>query len=138
MHWSDIDFHPTSRTLRQFAALATLFLLGIAGWQQVAHGRQTLALAMAAGAVAAVVLGLIRPMALRWLFVGLTLATFPIGWLMSWLLLVALYYLVFAPIAVCFRLVGRDALTRRYVSSVASYWIDKRPVTEVRRYFRQY
>ena len=138
MHWSDINFDPAVRTLRQFAALATLFLLAIAGWQNFAHHRETLALALTGAALAVGMLGLLRPASLRWVFVGLTVATFPIGWLMSWVLFGGLYYLVFTPIALGFRLARRDALQARYNSGVESYWSKKPPVDDVRRYFRQF
>jgi hypothetical protein len=138
MHWSDINFCPTARTLRQFAALATLFLLAIAGWQKFAHGRETTAIALSGLALAAATIGLLRPTALRWPFVGLTVATFPIGWLMSWVLFGGLFYLVFTPIAICFRLIDRDALERRYNPTADSYWSAKPRVEDVRRYFRQF
>ncbi len=138
MQWSDVNFDPTTKTLRQFAVLATLFLVAIAGWQGFAHGRAMLGLALSAAGVAVGVSGALRPTSVRWLFVGMTVATFPIGWLMSWVLFGALYYLVFTPIALFFRLVGRDALERRYNSTVDSYWSKKPPVDDVRRYFRQF
>lgn len=138
MRWSDINFQPTTTTLRQFAALGVLFLLAIGGWQWWAHDRRAIAMMLASLALAVGAAGLARPVLLRWVFVGLTVATFPIGWLMSWILLGSLYYLVFAPIAICFRLVGRDALERRYNRSLDSYWSVKPRLADVRRYFRQY
>lgn len=138
MQWSDVNFRPATATLRQFAALAVLFLLGIGGWQYVAHGRHLLAVALVASALAVAALGVARPQAIRWLFVGLTLATFPLGWLMSWLLMGGIYYLMFTPISIYFRLTGRDALRRRYDDSAESYWTEKPRVTDVRRYFRQF
>jgi hypothetical protein len=138
MHWSDINFNPTVRTLRQFAALATLFLLAIAGWQRFAHGRETLALVLSGSALAVATIGLWRPATLRRLFLGLTVATFPVGWLMSWVLFGGLFYLIFTPIALGFRLAGRDALERRYNPHVDTYWSEKPRVDDVRRYFRQF
>jgi hypothetical protein len=138
MHWSDIDFRPSKTALRQFAALATLFLLGIAGWQYFMHGRHLLSFALAAVGAIMAALGLVWPAGLRWLFVALTLATFPLGWLMSWLLMGSIYYLLFTPLAIYFRLIGRDALARCYDATVESYWIDKPQTTELRRYFRQF
>ncbi|MGH7138923.1 MAG: hypothetical protein ACREHD_24525 [Pirellulales bacterium] len=149
MHWSDINFRPTTKTLRQFAALATLFLLAIGGWQHWAHGRQTTGIILAAAALVIGALGVARPAALGWLFVGLTMATFPIGWLLSWVLLGGLYYFVFTPLAVCFRIAGRDALDRTYndenkrgtsedAYATRSYWSEKPRASDVRRYFRQY
>ncbi|HVX13613.1 MAG TPA: SxtJ family membrane protein [Pirellulales bacterium] len=138
MQWSDVNFHPTTKTLRQFAVLAMLFLLAIAGWQTFAHGRATLGMVLSVAALVIGTLGALSPASVRWLFVGMTLATFPIGWLMSWVLFGALYYLVFTPIALVFRLAGRDVLERRYNPTVDSYWSEKRPVDDVRRYFRQF
>lgn len=138
MFWSDVNFHPGVKTLRQFAALAALFLLAAGGRQLAVHSRPTLALVFAALAVVIGVVAITAPSALRWLFVGLTLAAFPIGWLMSWIVLGGLYYLLFTPIAVWFRLTGRDALDRRYSELADSYWVEKPPVRQMRRYFRQY
>ncbi|HET6880648.1 MAG TPA: SxtJ family membrane protein [Pirellulales bacterium] len=135
---NDINFHPSTRTLRQFAALLALFLLAISRWQYAIHGRPMAALALASAAILAGALGIVAPAALRWLFVGLTLATYPIGWLMSWLLLGALYYLVFTPIALGFRLARRDPLERDYNEAVETYWTEKPSVNDVRRYFRQF
>lgn len=138
MQWSDINFRPTTTTLRQFAALAALFGLGIGGWQYFAHERTRLAIVLVTLALVVAALGLARPQSLRWLFIGLTLATFPLGWLMSWLLLGSIYYLMFTPISIYFRLTGRDALLRRYDASIETYWIEKPRVSKVRRYFRQF
>ena len=43
MQWSDIPFHPTRTTLRQFAGLWILFFGGLAAWQGLARGHTTLA-----------------------------------------------------------------------------------------------
>jgi hypothetical protein len=138
MNFSEVNFHPHTKTLRQFAALAALFLLSMSRWQYAVHDRHTLALVLAASAIVVGALGVLSPASLRWVFVALMLATFPIGWLMSWVLLGGLYYLVFTPIAVWFRLIGRDALDRRYNESTGSYWTEKPKVSDVRRYFRQF
>ena len=38
MQWSDIPFHPTAKTLRQFAGLWLVFFGGIALWQALVRG----------------------------------------------------------------------------------------------------
>ncbi|HVA49737.1 MAG TPA: hypothetical protein VNH11_25445 [Pirellulales bacterium] len=138
MHWSDINFHPTVKTLRQFAGLWIMCLSSLAAWQWFARSRTGAAAVLVALAATVGALGLARPTAIRWLFVGLTLATFPIGWLVSWLLFGGLYYGVFTPLALCFRLIGRDALSRRLDADAESYWTEKPPAPDVRRYFRQF
>ena len=43
MQWSDIQFHPPLKTLRQFAGLCLVFFGGLAAWQGIVSGRGTLA-----------------------------------------------------------------------------------------------
>lgn len=138
MQWSDINFRPQSKTLRQFAVLWTLFLLGAAAWQWFLHGRATLATVLLVAGLAFGVTGIVRPASIRWLFVALSVATFPIGWLVSWLLFAALFFVVFTPLALFFRLIGRDPLDRRFDKKLRSYWAEKPPAPDARRYFRQY
>lgn len=138
MQWSEIHFRPTTKTLRQFAVLWIVCLSGVALWQWSAHGRTIVAVGLLIAGLCGGALGAARPASIRWLFVGLTVATFPIGWLMSWLLFAALFYLVFTPLALFFRVIGRDPLGRRFDKKAGSYWIEKPPAADVRRYFRQY
>ena len=43
MQWSDIQFHPPIKTLRQFAGLWLVFFGGLAIWQGTVSGHSTLA-----------------------------------------------------------------------------------------------
>ena len=65
------------------------------------------------------------------------IAAFPIGWTISRLMLAALFYLVFTPMALVFRLMGRDALHLRRGTRIAL----ERPSRRRRssdQYFRQF
>src|SRR5690349_1488987 len=107
MRWSDIPFSPTERTLRQFAGLWILFFAGLACWQ--AFVRSNLFFAAAAGALAVSIgpVGLVRPRLIRPIFVGWMVVAFPIGWVMSRVLLGIVFYGIFTPLALFFRLCGR-------------------------------
>jgi hypothetical protein len=63
---------------------------------------------------------------------------FPIGWTVSRLVLAAVFYGLFTPIGLVFRLMGRDPLARRPPHDVVSYWTEKPDRADVRRYFRQF
>ena len=52
-------------------------------------------------------------------------------------ILAALYYVVFTPIALVFRLMRRDALRRRR-STAASYWTPKPQPDDPTQYFKQF
>jgi hypothetical protein len=63
---------------------------------------------------------------------------YPIGWLISHVLVGAVYYLVLTPIGLVMRLFGRDVLARRRAERASSYW---RPLGEPdspQRYFQQF
>lgn len=138
MHWSDLNFHPPRRTLRQFAGLWIVFLAGLAAWQGLARDRPTVGLVLLTLALTIGPLGLIWPGFIRPIFVGMSVATFPIGWVMSKVLMAAVFYLVFTPVALFFRLIGRDPLERRLDPNRASYWTPKPQPSGPRSYFHQF
>jgi len=134
----EIDRHPSPRTLRQFAALF-LAAFGIAGFLVLRRTEQ-LEAALALWAVASLVgaVGLIRPRAIRLVWVGMLYAAFPIGWLVSHLLLAVVLYLVFTPIGLLRRLFGGDPLERAFDRRAPSYWTPRRQADRMDRYFRQF
>ena len=56
---------------------------------------------------------------------------------MTWLLLVPCFYLFFTTARVFLTLSGKDPLTRRWDRNAASYWADRKPVTDDRHFTRQ-
>ncbi|MCX6875876.1 MAG: SxtJ family membrane protein [Verrucomicrobia bacterium] len=138
MKWSDIPFNPSRTVLRQFAALWLVCFLALGASQYFVRDRPLLGLALAALAVLLGLPGLLRPVLLRRVFVGWMVVAFPIGWVVSWLLLLALYFLVLTPVAVCLRLRGRDLLGRHPAPERTGFWEPKQSPLDLRRYFRQY
>jgi len=137
MQWSDINRAPSSRTLRRFSGLGLLIFGGLACWHYFRLGHDTSAVVFAALAVALGPLGLAFPQALKWVYVGWMVAAFPIGWVVSRLILSTLFFGIFTPVAFVFRLVGRDALQRYRRPQQDSCWIPKATATDPRSYFRQ-
>jgi hypothetical protein len=66
------------------------------------------------------------------------IVTWPIGWLISHLMLGAIYFGVFTPVAIVFRLIGRDPLARRFDRQASSYWEAYQPNRGLARYLRQF
>jgi hypothetical protein len=137
MQWSDISFRPAPRTLRQFAGLWLLFFLGWAGWMWWGRGNGTVALVFLAVALLVGPAGLLAPRLVRPIFVGWMCIAFPIGWVVSHLLLACVFYGLFAPLGLFFRLIGRDALALRPRTGQNTYWLPKPMPSDVRRYYRQ-
>lgn len=138
MRWSDIPFRPRPRVLRQFAGLWLAFFGGLALWQGVVRGRPGTAVALGACAVTVATLGLIRPQAVRPIFVTWMVLAFPIGLLVSNVLLALVFYGVVLPTGLALRLTGRDALGLRPPLDRETYWVPRPMPTDVRRYFRQF
>jgi hypothetical protein len=130
-----VNWNPSPRTLRQFAAAATVLLTV---WALSAHarGRSDVGVAvligLAAGAAAA---GAVRPRALRVPFVLLSLAAYPIGSLISQLTLLVLFYGVITPLGLVARALGRDWLgTARRAEG---YWRARSRPRDPASYLRQ-
>ena len=138
MTWSDIPFKPTTKALRQFAAAWLVFFLAFGAHQYLARRHSCVGLALMGIAVVIGLLGLIKPSAVRWLFVSWMVVAFPIGWMISLLMVLLMYYGILTPVAVFFRMRGRDLLKRKRMPDGTSYWVPKETPQDVRSYFRQY
>jgi hypothetical protein len=138
MKWSDIPKNPPPRTLRQFAAAWLVFLLAFGAHQHLARAHHGLALAAVIAAVGLGGLGLFKPAAVRWLFIGCLVVTFPIGWMVSQVMLLLMFYGIITPVAAFFRLRGRDLLALKPRPDRATWWVPKPTPQNVRSYFRQY
>jgi hypothetical protein len=127
----------TGRLLRQFAALWLAAFGGLAIWNALVVERPGLAITFAVVAVSVGITGLIRPFAVRMIFLAAMAATMPIGRVVSFVLLAVLYYLVFTPIGLVFRVKGRDALARRRDDRRLTHWVEREQASDPRRYLHQ-
>lgn len=136
MQWSDVTARPSPKTLRQFSGLCLVLFTGLAAWRGWHGLADTRTETLAAAGLLIGALGLARPAAVRWIYAGWMFVAFPIGWTVSRLMVAALFFLVFTPVALVFRLIGRDALGlgRR---KTASYWTAKSRPEGFLDYFRQ-
>lgn len=138
-----IDFKPPPRVLAQFAYFAVLGLPLLAGLilrmaGAFAWGHPVL-LGVLAFAVLQLVLFLVGvQIVTRGTFVALTLVAIPIGFVLSHVLLALIYYLLFTPVGLFFRLVGRDMLGKKLEPQRASYWHDRGPPKPASSYFKLY
>ena len=132
----DINWRPTDRQLRQFG-LICIAGLPVLGWVFSSHHPTITAAAAVAGAVCGL-LGWLKPQLLKPLFIGLTVVTFPIGLLVSELIVGLMFVFLFTPVALAFKLMGRDALQRRFDRQRKTYWEPHPASVPAHRYFQQY
>jgi hypothetical protein len=138
MRWSDIPFDPSRKTLRQFAGLWLVVFGGLALQQALVRHNPTLGLSIGALALVVGLAGLTRPEWVRLIYVGWMVLAFPIGWTISQAVLLLIYFGLFVPIGLVFRLIGRDPLRRARRVGVESYWAPKPAPAGVTSYFKQF
>ena len=143
----ELDFHPDDRTLRQFGwiALGGFGFIAAIAWFEVlifsfGLGAARPWVAGIAGGLAllAALFSLVYPRANRPLYVGLAVLTFPIGFVLSYVIMGTLFYLLIAPVSAVLRLVGHDPLRRRYDPEAPSYWTACRQTRDKASYFKQF
>ena len=143
----ELNLDPDRKTLRQFGVIAFVgfgLLAVLAYYEKLifAFGLGTARLTvvgilMGIGTLA-LLFSLVLPKANRWLYVALSILAFPIGLVLSYVIMGTLYFLIIGPIAISFRLFGRDSMRRRYDEDAASYWTKASPPRDKESYFHQY
>jgi hypothetical protein len=133
-----LNLNPSDKTLREFAEFGTFIMGLVAAPWMLYRGHTTAAIVLWAAAVILRVLAFVSPRWVKWPFIALSLVTWPIGFVVSHLALAIIYYLVFTPVALVFRLIGRDALGRKFDPQATSYWEAYNPDRGRERYLRQF
>lgn len=134
----EINRNPSRRDLAWFGVVLLLFFIVMGGVlgralasDAVRHGL------WAVGGVLALVYYAV-PIWRRPMFVGWMYAAYPVGLVVSHVLLGLVYFGVVTPIGLLMRAVGHDPMTRRFDRSAATYWVEREQVSDVKRYFRQF
>lgn len=134
----EINWRPSRRELRWFSALQLAFFLVVAYLLANRAGATTAAGAVAAISSLVAIVGLIAPRLVFPLYLVWMTAAFPIGWVMSHVLMAAVYYLVLTPIGLALRLAGKDLLEKKIDRGAKTYWKERDPAPRAERYFKQY
>ena len=134
-----INTDPTRKQLNQFGFvwLGFLTLFGVIAFFKL--DAPTLAKVLWVLAVVVPVVGWLVPGFMRLVFVGMSYLAWPIGFVVSHVVLALVYYLVFVPIGLLMRVFGYDPMKRGFDPGAATYWIARDPKSsEPKRYFRQF
>jgi hypothetical protein len=138
MTWSDVTRPPKPSVVRQFGGVC-LVVFGVLGlYLALKQGRTTLGYSLVGFGAVSAVLGAVAPNLFRWVFTAFMLAAFPIGFVVSQVMLAFLFFVVFLAVGVFLRLRGWDAMVRKRQPAGASYWQDKATPADPKRYLRQY
>lgn len=142
-----LELNPTAKQLRMFGFIALVafgWLGAVIYWKGtffgITVGEATRGVALTLWGMGALtgVFSVVYPRANRPLFVALTFITYPIGYVVSHIIMALLFYGVITPVAVLFRLLGRDPLTLRNSPDAESYWETHVQRKDKKSYFRQF
>ena len=84
------------------------------------------------------ILGSLAPVVVKPLFYAWMTMALALGFVMTRVLLTIFFFLVLTPVALIFRLIGRDALHRKLDRDAPSYWIKKQYLIEDRSRFEKF
>lgn len=134
-----LDMNPSEGKLRQFGQIAPIMLLLIACLLRWRFGLPMSGLSvMCIIGILIFILSKLSPKLVKPVYLTLILISFPIGWVISHLIMLLFFFGIITPLALVFRLLGRDALHRRWDPKCESYWTDHPRNDSVERYFKQF
>lgn len=133
-----INHDPSRKDLNVFGAIWLVFFSVVAFliWRRT--GNHTVAALVFGVAVAVPLVGWILPRFMRCVYLGMTYASFPIGFTISFLLMVVIYYGIVFPLGLMMKICRYDPMTRKLDEAAPSYWIEHKQQKEVKTYFRQF
>jgi len=135
----EINRNPTRKELNQFGFIWLGFLTFFGAIARFKLDAPTVALVLWIAAVVVPVIGWVIPAFMRAVFLGMSYLAWPIGFVVSHVILALVYYLVFTPIGLAMRIFRYDPMNRGFDDAAASYWVKRDPVaSEAKRYFRQF
>ena len=135
----EIDWNPKSKQLQNFGkiALAASVIISLLLYLLKGVAIQWLLIICAFGLITFIISKISLKLT-KMIYLGMILLTMPIGWVVSFILMAAVYFLMLAPLGLIFRLIGRDPLYRRFDPTAESYWMSRRPPKGLEQYFHQF
>ena len=130
----EVNWNPTDRQLRQFSAIC-FFAAPFVGWMWGASGTVVSLLGLV-GLVLAI-LGMMRPRSVKPVFLALVIAATPFGIVMGEVAMLLIFFCVFLPIGLIFRMLRRDVLELKIQRQAVTYWRRKKQPNSVANYYRQ-
>jgi len=134
-----INWKPTQKELRSFGWISLVMLTIIA---LLLHWLKGLSwpyvLWISAAGLLICILSLISTKLVKPVFIALQVITYPIGVVISFIIMAIFYYLVLTPVGLVFKLIGKDSLNRNFNKQAATYWVRYNPPDSPKRYFNQF
>lgn len=130
-----INSNSADKELRSFAFILSCvlgFLGGLVLWRKGEMGYLLWVIGMVI-----LSLGLLKPRVLGPIHKGWVNISFVMGFFMTHLILALVYYLIFTPMALVMRALGKDPLRLKHNGNAQSYWIERRETQSTRESYER-
>ena len=127
------------KALRSFGRTVGIVFLILGAWSAW-RARNAAAAVFFAAALFLLFFGAVRPSVLTPVYKAWMTMAFMMGWVMTRVILTALFTLVITPIGLLLRIMGKDLLDRRFREKKDTYWKirDIKEEGQGERYFQQF
>lgn len=134
-----LNLRPSEKQLREFAEVS-LCMCNLIGTVLTVMGKITTTglIIFCLSGVVIYLVSRLRAAFVRPIYQGLMLVSFPIGWVISLLVMGVFYYGILTAVGLVFRIMGRDPLHLSYDPDAKTYWSPYRAKRSDRDYFNQF
>ena len=133
-----LNTNPPLAQLKSFGRLWTPLFAIIIGLNVAFNGHFEAAVTIQIIAAVICFVAWCCPKMLKFPFVAAMIVTYPIGIVVGWVLLRAIYYGCLCPIGLMLKVFRKDLLQQRWDLDSESYWTERREVVGSHQYFRQF
>ena len=133
----EINKNPSAYELKWFGILLGIFTALVGGWLWWGGSPGAAQIVWAIGGGLTLAYFVVAP-ARRYIYLGWLYAAFPIGYVVSHVIMGIVYFGVVTPVGLIMRAVGKDPMARGFDRNAKSYWIEHRTAREAGRYFKQF
>ena len=134
-----IDWHPPAHQLRQFGWISLVGFPAIGGVLiAVQHLPWTVLWILAGIGLFVFLLSRINPSLVKPIFLALMLVALPIGFVLSFVLMGLVYFGLFTPVGLLFRLLRRDTMHKHPDPKIPSYWHERGAPRPPASYYKLY
>jgi fatty acid desaturase len=134
-----INTNPTRRQLNHFGFIWLGFLVFFGAIAFFKSNSPMVARWLWVAAVVVPIVGWLVPPFMRLVFLGMSYLAWPIGFVVSHVVLAVVYYVVLTPIGLLTRLFGYDSMKKSFDPDAESYWIERSSdADDLKPYFRQF
>jgi hypothetical protein len=135
--FADLKQPPSASDLRGLRLIVSIGGLALSLVLYFLKHRHGAAVGLVSGAFSLALLSFVPGLG-RWLFAGWMGLGLALGRVTTPILLGVVWLLLFAPLGLAFRLLGRDAMKRRFPAAEATFWEPHDSNRKVDSYFQQF